>query len=206
MLVETLFNATLVGAEWVLYLLIGLSIISVAIMVERSITLIRSRINPLALQNELRTQLDKGNIKAAIAGLQGHNAAEARICLSGLMDMQKGIGAVEENIAAATNVEKDQLEKNLAFLGTVGSNAPFIGLFGTVLGIIKAFHDLSLGSNEGASAVMSGVSEALVATAVGLMVAIPAVVAFNVFKRKVSRRLSNADTLSRVLFAHIKSN
>lgn len=205
MLVEKLFNATLVGAEWVLYLLIVLSIVSVAIMAERGVLFLRQRVDHRTLGAGLKSRLDKGDLPGAIEMLRATRAPEARICLAGLEEFGKGLGAVEEHVAAATNVEKARLERNLAFLGTVGSNAPFIGLFGTVLGIIKAFHDLSLGSQEGASAVMAGVSEALVATAVGLMVAIPAVVAFNVFKRKVTARMARADTLTRVLFATLKS-
>ena len=205
MLVETLFNFTLVGAEWVLWLLIGLSVISIAIMFERAIVFLRSRVDFSQLSSNLGSKLDADDLDGAATLLGESKSSEARICLSGLKAISKGPQAVEETIIAATNREKLRLESNLAFLGTVGSNAPFIGLFGTVLGIIKAFHDLSLGSKEGAAAVMSGISEALVATAVGLLVAIPAVVMFNIFQRKVKKALSNSDSLSRVLFAYIKS-
>jgi biopolymer transport protein ExbB/TolQ len=204
MLVDILFRATLIGAGWVLYLLIGLSVVSIAIMIERCILLVRDRIDYHTLGKELKARLDHDDIDDAKKVLQGVRSPEARIVLTGLEEIDKGLGAVEEHVAAATNVEKARLERNLAFLGTVGSNAPFIGLFGTVLGIIRAFHDLSLGSQEGAAAVMAGISEALVATAVGLMVAIPAVVAFNVFKRQVAARLARADTLTRVLYAKLK--
>lgn len=82
------------------------------------------------------------------------------------------------------------LEKRLGILATFGNNAPFIGLFGTVLGIINAFHSLSKeGSEFGVNAVMGGISEALVATAVGLFVAIPSVIAYNYFVRKIKMML-----------------
>jgi len=93
------------------------------------------------------------------------------------------------------------LERNLGVLGTLGNNAPFIGLFGTVLGIIKAFADLSRNSGGGAAAVMSGISEALVSTAVGLMVAIPAVIAFNFFQGKVRKTLARVDAVAHTLLA-----
>jgi biopolymer transport protein ExbB len=93
------------------------------------------------------------------------------------------------------------LERNLGVLGTLGNNAPFIGLFGTVLGIIKAFADLSRNSIGGAGAVMAGISEALVATAVGLMVAIPAVIAFNYFQAKVRKSLSRVDAVAHMVLA-----
>ena len=95
----------------------------------------------------------------------------------------------------------DVLERNLGILGTLGNNAPFIGLFGTVLGIIKAFADLSKNSGGGAGAVMAGISEALVATAVGLMVAIPAVIAFNYFQAKVRKTVARVDAIAHLVLA-----
>jgi biopolymer transport protein ExbB len=97
-----------------------------------------------------------------------------------------------------------KLERNLAFLGTLGNNAPFIGLFGTVLGIIRAFHELSGNQAGGVAVVMAGISDALVATAVGLLVAIPAVVGFNYFNRRVRQSLANVDALAHVVLAQLK--
>jgi biopolymer transport protein ExbB len=81
------------------------------------------------------------------------------------------------------------LEKNLGILATFGNNAPFIGLFGTVLGVINAFHTLGLDASFGVNAVMGGISEALVATATGLFVAIPSVMAYNYFVRRIKTLL-----------------
>ena len=95
-------------------------------------------------------------------------------------------------------------ERFLSFLGTLGSNAPFVGLFGTVLDIIKAFNDLGAVAIRGSAiqqTVMTGISEALVATAVGLAVAIPAVVAYNLFTRTLKNRLSRAQALAHALVA-----
>jgi biopolymer transport protein ExbB len=97
--------------------------------------------------------------------------------------------------------EHIRLERRLAFLGTLGNNAPFIGLFGTVLGIIRAFHDLSLDSQGSSSVVMAGISEALVATAVGLFVALPAVMFFNYYQRQVDRLLSITESLAQGILA-----
>ena len=94
------------------------------------------------------------------------------------------------------------MEKNLLVLGTLGNNAPFIGLFGTVLGIIKAFNDLAIAGTSGPTVVMRGVSEALVATAVGLLIAIPAVAAYNYFQSRIKKSLASADRLSRLLLAY----
>jgi biopolymer transport protein ExbB len=100
---------------------------------------------------------------------------------------------------------RTELDANLSILATIGSNAPFIGLLGTVLGIVKAAHELTAeGVNNNPGAVMSGVFEALVATAVGLFVAIPAVVAYNLFQRRVRTRLATADSLAHLVLATVK--
>ena len=91
------------------------------------------------------------------------------------------------------------------FLGTLGNNAPFIGLFGTVLGIIKAFNDLAFNPEGGPSVVMSGISEALVATAVGLFVAIPAVIMFNTYNRKVKAHMSNIESIIKTIMKFQKN-
>ena len=106
-----------------------------------------------------------------------------------------------EAMASAKSRLRLDLERNLGVLGTLGNNAPFIGLFGTVLGIIKAFADLSRNQAGGAAAVMSGISEALVATAVGLMVAIPAVIAFNFFQSRVRRAMGRVDAMAHLVLS-----
>ena len=98
------------------------------------------------------------------------------------------------------------MEDRLVILGTLGNNAPFIGLFGTVLGIIKAFHDLSMSQNPNPSVVMSGVSEALVATAVGLLVAIPAVMAYNYYQRKVKEYVTQMEAAAKMLLVFLKAD
>ena len=96
------------------------------------------------------------------------------------------------------------MERNLAFLGTVGNNAPFVGLFGTVIGIIVAFNELSLNTQGGASTVMGGISEALVATAIGLLVAIPAVAAFNTFQRRIKVIVGDSNSVTHTILAGLK--
>jgi biopolymer transport protein ExbB len=111
---------------------------------------------------------------------------------------------VEQALLSALTRERPRYERFLS----LGSNAPFIGLFGTVLGIIKAFHDLGAVAIRGAAVqqtVMSGVSEALVATAVGLAVAIPAVVGFNVFTRALRNLTARTQSLGYALLATLRS-
>jgi len=127
-------------------------------------------------------------------------AAVARACLTGAAD---GVAAAEERKAAAVERERARYEQRLAFLGTLGNNAPFVGLFGTVRGIIRAFHDLAGSALQGTQAVMAGIAEALVATAVGLMVAIPAVIAFNYFQAKVRKTSGKIDAVAQMVLASL---
>ncbi|MCG5056188.1 MAG: MotA/TolQ/ExbB proton channel family protein [Myxococcales bacterium] len=200
-LTERLLSFTLLGAEWVLWLLVVLSVASVAVMVERALALAAKGPAFENLEAGFARQLAEGNVSAARAALGSAKAPEVRVALAGLESYERGRTAVAEAMASAKSRERLFLERNLGVLGTLGNNAPFIGLFGTVLGIIKAFADLAKNSAGGAEVVMAGISEALVATAVGLLVAIPAVVAFNVFQGKVRRRLAHIDAIAHMILA-----
>lgn len=200
-LTERLLSFTLLGAEWVLWLLIVLSIVSVAVMVERALSLGAKGPDIESLGTSFSQRLAQGKLDEARSTLGTARAPEVRVALAGLDQFSRGRTAVAEAMASAKSRERLALEKNLGILGTLGNNAPFIGLFGTVLGIIKAFADLSKNSAGGAQVVMAGISEALVATAVGLLVAIPAVVAFNFFQGKVRRRLAQIDAIAHLVLS-----
>jgi biopolymer transport protein TolQ len=120
-------------------------------------------------------------------------------------DREGNLANIERALRRAQTVEGTKLESMVPFLATTGSAAPFIGLFGTVLGIIKAFHDLAGSQSGGPSVVMAGISEALVATAVGLMVAIPAVAAFNYFNRRVRAFMCKVDWAAHLASTELKS-
>jgi biopolymer transport protein ExbB len=122
--------------------------------------------------------LARGDLEAARRLLDGQEGLEAHVLRAGLKAVPEGPETVEQVMLSALAAERPRYERFLSLLGTLGNNAPFIGLFGTVLGIIKAFNDLGAVSLKGSAiqqTVMTGISEALVATAVGLAVAIPAV-------------------------------
>ena len=192
------------GSSWVLYLLLGLSLAAVAIMLERLWFFARERRPRQALEAALRILHTAGAPAAlrSLAGAPSMEAAVVRACLSHAAD---GPAAVEEHKAGAIERERARYEQRLAFLGTLGNNAPFVGLFGTVLGIIRAFHDLAGSSMQGTQAVMAGIAEALVATGVGLMVALPAVAAYNAFTRHVERATSAAEALAHEVLAFLKT-
>jgi biopolymer transport protein ExbB/TolQ len=192
------------GSKWVLYLLMALSVVSVAIALERILHFYQTREDLEALSKRLSLELEKDSVDGARALLTASRSHMAKVALRGLDVLSQGSAALEEILAGATQIERLKMERGLAFLGTLGNNAPFIGLFGTVLGIIRSFRDLSVNTIEGSSAVMAGIAEALVATAVGLLVALPAVAIYNTFQRHIRAKLAEADALTRVLLAHSK--
>src|SRR5262249_30643353 len=201
---ERFLAFTLLGAEWVLWLLIAASIVSFAIMIERAYYFLTHQVDIESLASDLRRLLGKGATADARSRVKGGDSAELTVVAAGLEEIDRGVDAVAEAMIGQKARMRMRLERNLAFLGTLGNNAPFIGLFGTVLGIIRAFHDLSGNQQGGVAVVMAGISEALVATAVGLLVAIPAVVAFNTFSRRVRSTIANVDSLAHVVLAQVK--
>ena len=196
---QILLAITLVGSKWVLYLLLFLSVFSIAVMIERYLFFRKEfkGINPFL--DELSDYLAKGEIGPARSLAERYGGCEGRVALAGFQSMSRGQAILEERLSGAKMEERIGMEKYLAFLGTLGNNAPFIGLFGTVLGIIRAFHDLAISQVGGPSVVMQGISEALLATAIGLFVAIPAVIAYNIFIGKVKRVSGNLERISQVM-------
>ena len=201
---EIFKHLALSGDTVVLYILLASSIASVAVMANRWKAFARHRGDVPGLLDGLAASLEAHDIPAAIALAKASPLVEARVALMGLQSAPKGAASAEEIMTSVWLREKLELEKYLIVLGTLGNNAPFIGLFGTVLGIIKAFNDLALSGQSGVTVVMSGISGALVATAFGILVAIPAVVANNYFVTKVRQIQSNTDSLSRILLAYLK--
>jgi biopolymer transport protein ExbB len=201
------------GAEWVLWIMIVLSVISVAIILERAWFFSSLRDDLVRLAKDLQTALDD-SIEAAQKRMASSPSAEAAVVSAGLAMAHRGPDAAEEAMAGAAALQRMKLEKRLAFLGTLGNNAPFIGLFGTVIGIVMAFDALAKSAaeqvtnqaqNMAPTAVMGSIAEALVATAVGIGIAIPAVAANNTFQRMTRSTLANTEALTRILLAHLKS-
>ncbi|MBK8010382.1 MAG: MotA/TolQ/ExbB proton channel family protein [Deltaproteobacteria bacterium] len=204
-LVATLISLPIFEAEWVLWLLIALSIVSVSIMVERLVFYRRHAVDVDAVRTKLADHLTRGEFKAATEYLSQYDSLETNIALFGLRAHEKGADAVASLVEGALPRERIRYSERLGFLASVGSNAPFIGLFGTVLGIIRAFKDLSASMTNAGGTVMAGIAEALIATAIGLMVAIPAVIAYNVFTARVKKHAANAELLAKTLLAQLKS-
>lgn len=213
MLSNIFLGVSLIGAEWVLYFLILLSVISVAIIIERlrfyrtaskGLEPFRAKIRDAANQGKWEDALAAAQQRSKQANLRAADleTGMTMALLSCRQANDKGKPTSQSlNELAQDAVLRTRIhwERNLAILASIGSNAPFVGLFGTVLGIIKAFHDLAKQPIAGAQTVSAGVSEALVATAVGILVAIPATVAFNFFQRRVKSACLQAEALKSFL-------
>lgn len=199
-------------AAWVLWLMFGLFVVAVGIIIERALFFRAVRGDVGALAASLDRQLRAADLKGALEALRSSRSAAAAVVAEGLAHADLGAEAAEKSMAGARALQRMRLERGLAFLGTLGNNAPFVGLLGTVIGIIGAFEALGApvegmaqaSAAAGApTAVMSAIAEALVATAVGLLVAIPAVAAFNFFQRLLQSTLADTEALSNVLLAHL---
>lgn len=204
-LTRQLLDVTLSSAEWVLWLLCALSVFSIALMLERALYFSSHR---LPNSEELAIRLARGEFDAVRQAVSGKKGMEAAVVREALASSAQGADTVEQVIASTVARERPQYERFLSFLGTLGNNAPFVGLFGTVLGIIKAFNDLGSSGAQGAAVqqtVMAGISEALVATAVGLAVAIPAVVAFNSYNRWLKTLTARTNALGHAVVGHLRA-
>ncbi|MED5370328.1 MAG: MotA/TolQ/ExbB proton channel family protein [Myxococcota bacterium] len=203
---QKMLDFALLGAGWVMWLLVALSVLCVGVAIERLIFSLRNSTPAAELQQALNAYLSKGDklgFKQALDSLKG---VEARVLAAGIEAAEDNPSAAEEAIAGTMIFEKAKMGRGLIVLGSTGSNAPFVGLLGTVLGIIKAFADLATATDEASTAVMAGISEALVATAIGLLVAIPAVVAFNFFQQRNKNTLSRVESLSHLVLARVKAD
>ena len=191
------------GAEWVLWLLLLLSVASVMVMIERLLFLAKQSYEYDALAEQLNGALLKG-VDPVRSVVEERARGAAHTALGAAMDSwEDGASAIAERVASAITSERVRYERFLVILGTIAANAPFIGLLGTVIGVLNAFGQLA-GALEGDSRtelVMGSISEALVATAVGLAVAIPAVIAYNYFKRRTRVAMQEADALSKLVIA-----
>jgi len=204
---QLMLQLTSLGAEWVMWLLIALSFVSVALIIERWIFFYTRKVDVDQLSLGLSDALRTHDIDRAKKVVSGSKAIECVVVLSGLNAMNRGVHGVAEIMHSTKARERLRLEAYLPFLGTLGNNAPFVGLLGTVIGIIRASLDLSAAQaakQAGASAVMAGVFEALVATAVGLCVALPAVVAYNTYQRRGQKSLLQVDVLAHLLISYMK--
>jgi biopolymer transport protein TolQ len=205
MLTERLFNLAQGGAEAILWLLLVLSVISVGLILERWLTLRQITARGRRVKLRMKEALQSNHLDDLEEIGKDRDSLEGRALAYGLRHVKEtGTQGLPEIINSYALLERPNLERSLNFLATIGSNAPFIGLLGTVLGIMKAFKDLSQNAAGGNEAVMLGIAEALVSTAVGLVVAIPAVIAYNVFQKQVRGVLQSLETVRELCVVYSK--
>ncbi len=206
MLIDKVFVLSQGGAEFLLWLLLVTSFLSVAFIIERFITLRSVYKRNVDFRRKAQDLLQSQSLGEIEDLAKDKDSLPGRALAYGLRHVKSdGDDGLAEVFNSYHLIEKPKLEKNLNFLATVGSNAPFVGLLGTVLGIMKAFNDLSANTGGDNQAVMAGIAHALVATAAGLFVAIPAVIGYNYFQKLVRQSLQSVDVARELCLAYAKS-
>lgn len=201
----------LVGSEWVLWLLVLISVFSITLILERFFFYKQATRDLAAFRAEVREAARAGKWEQALKASETRAKSSAMIGdfeseLSQILIENRKAGETTLHEMATDSIlrKRQAWEKNLAILATIGNNAPFVGLFGTVLGIIQAFHHLSQQADSGVTtSVTAGISDALIATAVGILVAIPAVVAFNLYQKRVRSAIAEAEALKSYLIGRM---
>jgi biopolymer transport protein ExbB len=203
---DTLFKIAEASAHSILYLMGFLSLVSVAIMIERFFALKKISSQSSGMAQGFKNVIANQNLDEIQKLSEDSMSLEGRALGYGMVFVKNhGSSGLDELFNSFKAVEKPALEKNLTVLGTIASNAPYVGLLGTVMGIMKAFNDLANSPGQGNEVVMAGIAHALVSTAIGLAVAIPAVVAFNYFQKQVGQVLANIDAARDLCLAYTKS-
>lgn len=188
------FNQLLGAGGITLYILILCSILSLAIILERIIYYkMRSRIPRTKFMAAITKEIEEGNIKKALEICKNVNTPFSKVVHAGLGAHGHSEVVVSNTMERAVTVEMMKLERFTGIVGTIGNTAVYIGLFGTVIGIIRAFKDISTAGAGGINVVIDGISEALVCTAAGLCVAVPAVIAYNYFVKKVDNFITDME-------------
>ena len=173
----------------VLILLVCLSVYSISVMIERFLRYRQNINRSRKLMDYVRYQLPARNFNKILEACrkQGYsNTAASKLVVNLLKSEKKDLAELNDLADSIIDWETAVLSRKLSILATLASTTPFIGLFGTVLGVMRAFSDLANISGAGPSVVAKGIAEALVNTAAGLFVAVPALIAYNYFLSKVN--------------------
>jgi biopolymer transport protein ExbB len=186
-------------SSWVIVLMLLLSIVVIAISIERWIYFQKTKLDSDAFMEKIKGFIVDGAYKEAVEYCKTFKGNVAAVVRYGLENRQFPREENDKLMEAKRMEERLNLDRYLDILGTLGNTSPFIGLLGTVLGIIKAFKDLASSAGGGPEVVMVGIAEALIATAAGLSVAIPAVIIFNVYMKKVKTISVEMDAVSKKL-------
>ncbi|MBU6162096.1 MAG: MotA/TolQ/ExbB proton channel family protein [Myxococcales bacterium] len=204
-IVDQMLKIALLGSEWVLWLLIVLSVLSLSQMAERWWFFRKNERASDGVRDALTAALLEGG-HAVDEALAKFRCVETEVLRAAWKFRVGGSEGVTDAIESEMAVAREKLESGMTFLGTIGNNAPFIGLLGTVIGVIEAFEQLGAGDDAAMGRVMSLIAEALVATGVGIFVAIPAVVAYNVAQSRIAAIEGETAALGKLMSAWLRSN
>src|SRR5437868_692508 len=205
MLTDKIFAFAHLADQVVLWILVALSVLSIGMILERFFALNKISSSSNRIRARVRMALQSNSVDDVEGISKEIDTLEGRAASYALKHMRdSGSKGLEEVFNTFSLTEKPELERFLGFLATVGSNAPYIGLLGTVLGIMKAFNDLAQASEAGQQTVMAGISVALVATAAGLFVAIPAVIFYNYYSKKVRGIMQSLESVKELCLAYAK--
>jgi len=176
------------------------SIVTVGFTVERLLYFKTSSSDTRRFMTELGNRLKTGNPRNALEYCAQSDSPVARVMAQGIMHMNRGREELTQRLDTAIDLETVEMERNLGVLGTMSNIAPLLGLFGTVIGIIRAFADIARTGSGGGAVVAMGVSEALMTTAAGIVVAVIATVAFNFFVRRIRTRTAQLEDAREAYF------
>lgn len=178
------------GATWVMWLLVALGVLVVAIAVERAIVLLLRHDDIDELRRNVASAMGRRDYTAARGHVLASRSLEAQVLAAGLGALPRGPAAVEEKLTCEAKMGKLGMERRLGILGAIGWNAPFVGLLGTLIGLIRT----------------AQIGEALMATAAGLLVALPAVTLTIVFQRAIASKVARAEALGREMLSFLKDD
>jgi len=184
-MMENINYLEILRSSFTLVILVFCSIISLTFALERWLFFRKITIDTDNFLSRIKQMIKNNQIKETLSLCDKTSGPIPVLVKTAILHNQRPKQEIAELLSASRLEEKVKMEQFLGILGTMGNIAPFIGLFGTVVGIIKAFHDLAKSGSGGPAVVAAGIAEALVATAGGLAVAIPAVILYNYFTRKV---------------------
>lgn len=185
---------------WVMWVLLVMSIMSLAVIVERLVVLNKAKINVNEFLAKLRKALIVNkSLRDAIKICEQYRGPLASIMKAGLLKYGQPKEDIEKTIETAALHEMARLEKRLVLLASVANVAPLLGFFGTVSGMIKSFDALAAEGLSNPGAVAAGISEALITTAGGLAVAIPTQLAYNFFMNSINKSVRDIETSTNML-------
>lgn len=185
----------------ILVALVGCSVFSLGAAIDRVLHYRRRRGNADLLLAQTLDNVRRGKVDEALANCRKSNLPFAAVAVRLLESLKQARGSSEEYLQIALSEEKMLLERNLSVLGSMAAIAPLVGLLGTVWGIMRAFNDMAVTGSAAPSVVAAGVAEALLTTAAGLIVAVPSVLLYNHFNRRMTVILTVAENHARSLRA-----